>query len=51
MKIAGAEAGSFSQRYEFGDPDPYQNVMDPQPWFLRYGTIFGLPGSISTKGH
>ncbi len=27
-KIAGSE--SISQRHEFLDPDPYQNVMDPQ---------------------
>jgi hypothetical protein len=26
--IAGS--GSVGQRYEFADPDPYQNVTDPQ---------------------
>jgi hypothetical protein len=28
MKIAGS--GSISQRHGSADPDPYQNVMDPQ---------------------
>jgi hypothetical protein len=32
MKIAGSRAGSVSQRYGSTDPDPYQNVMDPQQW-------------------
>ncbi len=31
-KIAGS--GSISQRYGSADPDPYQNVKDPQYWFL-----------------
>jgi hypothetical protein len=26
----GARSGSTSQRYGSGDPDPHQNVMDPQ---------------------
>jgi hypothetical protein len=25
-------AGSVSQRYGSADPDPYQNVTDPQHW-------------------
>jgi hypothetical protein len=25
-------SGSISQRYGSGDPDPHQNVMDPQHW-------------------
>ena len=31
-KIAGSgnESGSISQRHGSADPDPYQNVMDPQ---------------------
>ncbi len=34
MKIAGS--WSISQRHGSADPDPYQNVMDPQDggWFL-----------------
>jgi hypothetical protein len=34
-KIAGSgsESGSISQRHGSADPDPYQNVMDPQRWF------------------
>jgi hypothetical protein len=38
MKIegsaSGSESGSISQRYGSADPDPHQNVMDPQLWFL-----------------
>ncbi len=26
----GSGAGSINQRYGSADPDPYQNVMDPQ---------------------
>jgi hypothetical protein len=35
-KIAGS--GSISQRHGSADPDPDppQNVMDPQYWFLYY---------------
>ncbi len=32
-KIAGS--GSISQRHGSADPDPHQNVMDPQHW-LRH---------------
>ncbi len=33
--IAGSGAGSesISQRHVPADPDPYQNVTDPQHWF------------------
>jgi hypothetical protein len=27
---AGSESGSVGQRYGIADPDPYQNVKDPQ---------------------
>jgi hypothetical protein len=27
----GVGSGSISQRYGSGDPDPHQNVTDPQP--------------------
>jgi hypothetical protein len=30
-KIAGS--GSISQRHGYPDPDPHQNVMDPEHWF------------------
>jgi hypothetical protein len=35
-KKAGSESGSISRRHEsaYSDPDPYQNVMDPQQCFL-----------------
>jgi hypothetical protein len=27
---SGSESGSISQRHRFADPDPHQNVMDPE---------------------
>jgi hypothetical protein len=44
MSGYGYEAGSesISQRHGSADPDPQQNVMDPQPWWQqlsKYGTI------------
>jgi hypothetical protein len=35
-KIAesGSESGFISQRHGCADPDPYQNVMDPQHCYL-----------------
>jgi hypothetical protein len=32
----GVGAGSISQRYGSGHPDPHQNVMDPQHWHKAY---------------
>ncbi len=32
---SGSESGSTSQRYESADPDPHQNVIEPQRWFGR----------------
>ncbi len=41
-KIAGSwsesESGFISQRHGFADPDPQQNVMDPQPWKAEWKT-------------
>jgi hypothetical protein len=36
---AGSESGpgSVSQWCGFADPDPYQNITDPQHWFLMHG--------------
>ncbi len=31
-KIAGSGSGSISQRHGSADPDPLQNVMDPEHW-------------------
>ncbi len=31
-KKAGSKSGSLRQWYGFADPDPYQNVTDPQHW-------------------
>jgi hypothetical protein len=28
--MKGVESGSISERYGSGDPDPHQNVTDPQ---------------------
>jgi hypothetical protein len=38
-KIAGSgsESGSISQRHGSADPDPHQNVTDPQHWNRGYG--------------
>ncbi len=40
---SGSESGSgaISQRQGSADldPDPHQNVMDPQHWFVRYSTF------------
>ena len=33
MKIE--DSGSISQRHGSADPDPHQNAMDPEHWFLR----------------
>ncbi len=30
MKTEGSGSGSISQRHGSADPDPHQNVMDPQ---------------------
>jgi hypothetical protein len=30
---SGSESGSISQRHGSADPDPHQNIMDPQHWF------------------
>jgi hypothetical protein len=37
-KIAGSgsESGSISQRHGSADPDPHQNVMDPEQCFQEY---------------
>jgi hypothetical protein len=32
----GVGSGSISQRYGSGDPDPHQNVTDPQNWFSAW---------------
>ncbi len=35
MKIEGSGSGSISQRHGSADPDPHQNVMDPQHCFFQ----------------
>ncbi len=47
-KIAGS--GSISQRHGSADPDPHQNVMDPQHWFtylFTCGVVRHGPGMDS----
>jgi hypothetical protein len=50
-KIAGSgsesrsESGSISQRHGYVDPDPHQNVMDPQRWFGSWLNWFVEDGS------
>jgi hypothetical protein len=49
MTISGP--GSISQSYGSPDPDPYQNVTDPQHWFgqessLAFGSESGSTGPI-----
>jgi hypothetical protein len=43
MKIAGSrsESGSINQMHGSADPDPHQNVMDPQQW-CKYDMQAGL---------
>jgi hypothetical protein len=38
MKIAGS--GSTSQRHGSADPDPQQNVMDPQHCFYFFSSFY-----------
>jgi hypothetical protein len=58
MKIVGS--GSISQRHGSADPDPHQNVMDPQHWFLlvlqisdrtQYGTLLHIRSFQTTTLH
>ncbi len=43
-KIPGS--GSVSQRYGSADPDPYQNIMDPQHWSERIGLTSMMHGRM-----
>jgi hypothetical protein len=38
-----AESGSISQRHGSADPDPSQNVMDPQHWLQWYKSTDPYP--------
>jgi hypothetical protein len=44
-KIAGS--GSICQGHESPDPDPHQNVMDPQTWLTD--TVLFSPISVDTE--
>jgi hypothetical protein len=43
-KIAGAgsASGSINQRHESPDPDPHQNVMEPDHWFFVSMRVLGI---------
>jgi hypothetical protein len=44
----GSESGSISQRHGSTDPDPHQNVMDPQHCFpgKRFAVIMAANDSV-----
>jgi hypothetical protein len=52
-KIAGSGSGSISQRHGSADPDPHQNLMDPEHCLSDYkfktfnhvGNVFHVSGS------
>jgi hypothetical protein len=45
MKIEGSGSGSITggQRHGSADPDPHQNVMDPQHCWMQYSNFFQPP--------
>ncbi len=47
MKIEGS--GSISQRHGSADPDPHQNVMDPQHWLLQFVILLLLFSSSTSN--
>ncbi len=53
MKIEGS--GSISQMHGSADPDPQQNVMDPQHWLLHHsrhlGTFWSAVPTASFQYH
>ncbi len=50
IKIAGS--GSISQRHGSADPDPPQNVMDPQHWFFGYfSSAESFPSQVRAGSH
>jgi hypothetical protein len=51
-KIAESGSGSISQRHGPADPDPHQNVMNPEHWFKFPPTTHCL-GIVPTQlqGH
>jgi hypothetical protein len=44
-KIAGSGSGSISEKHGSEDPDPHQNVMDPEHWFVGL-TFFPVCGVV-----
>jgi hypothetical protein len=56
MKIAGSasgsgsESGSISQRHGSANPDPHQNVMDPQHWVTTCSQFYLFKFSPNAQG-
>jgi hypothetical protein len=48
MKIEGSGFGSHSQRHGSADPDPHQNVMDPEHWCVPYLQSFLEDGEVGS---
>ncbi len=44
----GSGSGSISKRYKSGDPDPHQNVTDPQHWQAGIKILVVPRSSISS---
>jgi hypothetical protein len=49
MKIAGSGSGFINQRHGSADPDPHQNVMDPEHCYIAHSIRIKLKVSISIK--
>jgi hypothetical protein len=47
VKLEGS--GSISQRHGSADPDPHQNVMDPQHCFVYYFIVFNRKNLSKVK--
>ncbi len=48
MKIEGpgSESGSISRRHGSAEPDPHQNVMDPQHWYTAWNLFSWVRKSL-----
>jgi hypothetical protein len=41
--VSGSGSGSISQMHGFADPDPHQNLMDPEHWLVLQGFLVSKP--------
>ncbi len=46
---SGSGSGSISQRHGSADPDPHQNVMDPEHWIYMIGTSVRMEGRMGVR--